>query len=384
MDPVYFEEYGEQIFNYSALQDKSEQQSLTRDEQKELLNSFASVPEPMMVDWLKRRQINYNLNAQLLALTREGVFSYFVLGLDDNDRYSRTRQELRRLMQSEPTLHGATFATFPGADQLGMILLTRAVNVLTNKKPFVAAIYAPGKGQETVPSYQGESVFTTVLNHVMAAGGYLIFSPERADMVLAVNTNVNGVTLEAASPANTYAKRPEITEFLAAITKQLPSTPVAVADIAFGNGADNSLMAEMIVQNLPGRLAAYSGWNTASNSIGFAIAQGMLAKDMSQSDRKKIISTRLLDDWAYQANIRQAIKRDFIIANGINEVRLDSNRSLVEAETTAKLRQFAAEKFGGFATPNFEARHPWDRMFEVQIVVPEPKKMTQHMQEKGN
>ncbi|KYZ76282.1 hypothetical protein AXX12_07530 [Anaerosporomusa subterranea] len=370
MDPAYFEEYGEQIFRYSALQDKSEQQSLTKDEQSEMASLFTAIPEPAMLDWLTRRQINYNINSQLLTLTREKVFSYFVLGLDDNDRYSRTRQELRGLLQAEPELYGATFATFPGADQLGMILLTRAVNLLKGYRPFVAAIYAPGIGKDTIPSYQGESVFISVLNHVSATGAYLIFSPERADMVLAVNTPTNGVTLEAASPVNIRAKRPETVEFVATINKQLQSTPVAVADIAFGNGADNSLMAEMAAQDIPRRLAAYSGWNTASNSIGFAIAQGLLAKEMPQSDRQNMVGLRLLDDWAYQANVRQEVKRDFIAARGIDEVHLGSGRSLVEAETTVKLKQFAAERFGAFAVPEFEARHPWDRMFEVQIVLP--------------
>jgi hypothetical protein len=370
MDPAYFEEYGEQIFRYSALQDMGDQQPLTKDEQLEMANLLSVVPESAMLDWLTRRQINYTINSQLLALTREKVFSYFVLGLDDNDRHSRTRLELRGLLQAESELYGATFSTFPGADQLGMILLTRAVNLLKGYRPFVAAIYAPGIGKDTIPSYQGESVFDSVLNHVSATGAYLIFSPERADMVLAVNTATNGVTLEAASPANVRAKRPETVEFVAAISKQLQSTPVAVADIAFGNGADNSLMAEMIAQDIPRRLAAYSGWNTASNSIGFAVAQGLLAKEMSESDRKNMLSVRLLDDWAYQANVRQEVKRNVIDAMEINGVHLGSSRSMVEAETSARLNRFAAEKFGTFSVPKFAAKHPWDRMFEVQIVFP--------------
>ncbi|MDU4961715.1 MAG: DUF4127 family protein [Sporomusaceae bacterium] len=369
VDPAYFEVYGEQIFRYSALQDKNEQQLLSKDEQLEMAGLFAALPEPVMIDWLTRRQINYDVNARLLTLTREKVFSYFVLGLDDNDRFSRSRQETRWLLQAEPELYGATFATFAGADQLGMILLTRAVNLLKGNRPFIAALYTPGIGKDTIPSYQGESVFVSVLNHVSAAGGYLIFSPERADMVLAVNTPANGVTLEAATAANRRDKRPETTELVAAIDRQLQHTPVAVADIAFANGADNSLMTELVAHGLPAKLAAYSGWNTASNSIGFAVAHGLLAKMMSPADRQHLLSVRLLDDWAYQANVRQTVKQDFVRPRGIDEVALGAGRSLVEARTTAGLRQFAAERFGDFSVPAFAAVHPWDRMFEVQIVL---------------
>ncbi len=368
MDPAYFEDYGEQLFRYSALQDKRDIEQLTRDEQLELAGAFASVPESVMVDWLARRQINYKINAQLLALTREQVFSHFILGRDDHERYSRTRLELRGLLKAEPALaSSSSFSTFSGADQLGLLLLTRAANVYRDYRPFVAAVYAPGVGKATIPSYQGESVFASVLNHVAAAGGFLIFSPENADLVLAVNTAENGMTREAPSPANTPVKRRETDAFVTTVEQQLAEKPVAVADIAFGNGADNALMAELINRDVVTRLAAYSGWNTASNSIGFAIAQGMLAPQMSQSDRLNLLAVRLLDDWAYQANVRQDVRR-FIAAKGITEVQLGSHRQQVEAETTARLNQFVSERFQRFSVPAFFARHPWERTFEVQIV----------------
>lgn len=371
MDAAYFEDFGEQLFRYSALQDKKEVEQLTKEEQQELAGAFAAVPESVMLDWLSRRQINYNINAQLLALTRERVFSYFVLGRDDHDRYSRTQLELRNLLKAEPTLaFSSIFSTFSGADQLGLILLTRAVNLYKSYRPFVAAIYAPGVGKATIPAYQGETVFTSVLNHVSAAGGYLIFSPQNADLVLAVNTAEDGITREAANPVNTSEKRSATDAFVTAIEKQLPAKPVAVADIAFANGSDNALLTEMMDRDVVTRLAAYSGWNTASNSIGFAIAQGMLTNSMSESDRLNLLKVRLLDDWAYQANVRQDIKH-LIAAKGIDEVFLQSHQLAVEAETTAQLNRFATERFTGFSVPVFTARHPWQRMFEVQIVLSE-------------
>lgn len=369
MDPAYFEHYGQQIFSYAGLRDKSEQQSLSPREQRDMANWFAVIPESAMLDWLTRRQKNFDVNSQLLSMTQEGLFSYFALGRDDNGRYSRTRQELRHLLQGRPSLSPAVFATFPGADQLGLVLLTRAANDLNGDRPLVAVAYAPGSGPATIPSYQGEQVSDSIFHQITAAGSYLTSSIERADLVLMVHTSANGETLEADSPRNKLTKRAETIEFAEQVAVISQSKRVAVADISFGNGADNTLLANLTRLHVPTRLAAYSGWNTASNTLGFAISQGILSSRMSDTARQGLLSVRLLDDWAYQANVRQSVKQEFIHPRGLNEVKLGASRSAVEADTTMQLKAFAAKNFGVFPVPEFRAEHPWDRMFEVHIIL---------------
>jgi hypothetical protein len=207
------------------------------------------------------------------------------------------------------------------------------------------------------------------LNHVFAAGGYLIRSTENADLVLAVNTPTDGITREAESGGNSR-HRHATDDFVTTVAKQLQSKPVAVADIAFGNGSDNSLMEELSRQGMTGRLAAYSGWNTASNTVGFAISQGLLAKQMSKEDRQDLLGVRMLDDWAYQANVRQAVRKELIYPQGWSEVRLGKGRLQAEVLTTEKLKQFVDNHFGSFTVAPFTARFPWDRLFETQIVFP--------------
>ena len=57
------------------------------------------------------------------------------------------------------------------------------------------------------------------------------------------------------------------------------------------------------------RLAAYNGWNTASNSVGYGIAQGVLSKYMTADAHRDMLTTQYLDNWAYQANVRDYIYR---------------------------------------------------------------------------
>ena len=57
-------------------------------------------------------------------------------------------------------------------------------------------------------------------------------------------------------------------------------------------------------------LAAYNGWNTADNAVGYAIAQGLIARDMSSEARSRLLRQRLIDDWFYQSNARRSISNE--------------------------------------------------------------------------
>ena len=70
-----------------------------------------------------------------------------------------------------------------------------------------------------------------------------------------------------------------------------------VADIRFGNGADNALIKTLFDKQLAYRLASYGGWNTAGNSLGFALAQGLLHKQLTPEARENLLNVRYLDDW---------------------------------------------------------------------------------------
>ena len=79
-----------------------------------------------------------------------------------------------------------------------------------------------------------------------------------------------------------------------------------MADVAYSNGADNGFMNELAKQGQLERLTAYNGWNTADNTVGFAICQGILTPQMSKPDAEKLMRIRVIDDWYYQANARRS------------------------------------------------------------------------------
>ena len=95
----------------------------------------------------------------------------------------------------------------------------------------------------------------------------------------------------------------------------------------------------------------YSGWNTTANSLGSLICAAkikFLAKDYNDKAFKKLQYIRFLDDWAYQANVRQ-LKPD---NNSINYLM-------------SGYEKIISEKLGLSFSVNYS--FPWNRLFEVEV-----------------
>ena len=369
-EPEYYRNYGADIFRYTLLKDKQEVEGLTRREKKEYAFLEQLIPQKSLRDWLGRRDKNFAANKQLIDLTKNNVFSYFVLGRDDNAPYSQTHLESRHLAEYGRALGKSQFQAMAGIDEIGMLLLTRAVNDLRSEMPFVYTRYNWGRGEFTVPSYSDERIRDSIEDAIYAAGGMAVRSPEKADLVLLVNTNPNGKTYEANDRANNGTPREGTTYFADIVSENVAKGyPVAIADIAYANGADNALMEELKNRGLLFKLKAYAGWNTATNSTGFVLGEGMLVKHMQNDDIDDLLLTRYLDDWAYQANVRNTMARQLTWLRGDGFYgSLDGKMQAVQYRSQRMLTRFVEENLPPMRTlEELSITFPWNRMFESDI-----------------
>ena len=369
-EPAYYRSYGSDIFRYTLLRDKAEVEGLTRREKKEQAFLEQLIPENDLADWLGRREKNFAANKTLISMTRANVFNYLALGRDDNAPYSQTHLESRHLAEAGSDLDVSRFQTMAGIDELGMLLLTRAVNTIRHETPFIYVRYNWGQGEFTVPAYSDEKISASIRSAVAAAGAIEIKAPEQADLVLVVNTNPNGRTYEANDRANDGTPR-EGTKYLADIITDYTSKgyPVALADIAYANGADNALMEELKKRGLLFRLRAYAGWNTPTNSTGFVLGEGLLTKHMRDDDVDQLLLTRYLDDWAYQANVRTIIARQLTWLRGDGVYgSLDTKKDAVAERSANMITRFAETNFPPFKSlEEIQVAFPWNRLFEADI-----------------
>lgn len=375
-EPAYYQGYGGDIFRYTALIDKQETDGLSRRERKELAFLTRLIPREAIDDWLSRHQKNFTVNQRLIDLARNGTFDYLALGRDDNAPYSQTHMESRKLSEYGSSLSASQFQAMAGIDEFAMLMLTRAVNDWTSSVPFVYVRYNYGKGGETVPAYSDEKISESIKSQVRAAGGYLVPTPERADFSLFVNTNPNGKTLEANARTNDEQPRDGTVYFADIVAESLAANrPTCVADIAYANGSDNALMELLKGRGLLFKLRAYAGWNTATNSAGFVLSQGMLATKMPDAALDRLLLVRYLDDWAYQANIRAFVARQlgWLRASG-SYADLGERRRAAEDRATRLVQRFAEDRMPPFEElGRLRLAFPWDRMFEADIRFDNPR-----------
>lgn len=369
VEPGYYEEFGPKIFRLSQLQDKEDQDgSLTYPEIQERQTLLAQIPNMVMQDWRTRRLMNFQTNKRLIRLCQNGVFHYLALGKDDDAPLSQTHMEARHLKYVGDGITENRFQILPGVDQVGLLLVTRAINEIRGEKPRVYPLFAPGVGGDTIPLYSDERAEDSVRNQILASGGVETSHLKKADLVLAVNTPENGVCLDSTANDNApYASRIN-REFATELAELETRKPVALADISYANGADNGFMLAMTDAKALLGLTAYSGWNTADNSIGYALSQGILGKQIRPEERERLLKTRLLDDWIYQANVRYRIslgidQHDFKLKYDLGKYY---NRIL--SGTSRLFRQYVEDEPTLKGTP-YTLEFPWNRMFEVDVRV---------------
>lgn len=88
-----------------------------------------------------------------------------------------------------PKVSPSRYGSFPGADQLALLLIARYHNDSNHQKPTFTVIYPLGRAENTVPSYENQPIGKTISEHIEAVGGTMA-GKNIPDIVLAVNTPI--------------------------------------------------------------------------------------------------------------------------------------------------------------------------------------------------
>ena len=375
-EPDYYGQYGTNIFQLTALLDKQEISKLNSKEKAYLAELQKQIPAEILNDWFARRKKNLSATKKLLDFTRDDIINFFIIGRDDNAPLCQTHRENRQLLAYMHNIPKTKAQSHAGIDEFAMLLLARAVNDLNCSLPFVNVQFNRGKGAKTVPHYSDEQIGDSIRDEIIIAGGMFVPNPNRADFVLYVNTDPKGETYELnnSCPPIPLTKKQEkyfsdnAKKFSAMVEDAVnQNLPVGIADIISANGSDNFLMAQLHDKNLLFKLQAYGGWNTATNTSGFAVGTGVLAKKMSRQSIDKLLAMRYLDDWAYQANVRTQIAAYLTKYPNSRQIYLhlgEHESEIVQLENKF-MQEFAAKNLPN--VKNFVVSNPWHRMFEFRI-----------------
>lgn len=330
-----------------------------------------SIPADVREDFAKRRLRNHVVNLTALQMRWDGVLSYLALTADDTAEFSAGSAEQqwfeywRKL--GAPTL---PVIGYPGADETGAVLMARAVLGATGNRPRVKVVAGNADLLELVPPYENGPIRESISRQINAAGGEQV-TDGPADMVLVIH-GPDPQRGDLGAIEAPLSDEVEVRRTVGAVQEALVcGVPVVLADVRYANGGDAMLVDSLAAEGLLGSLAAYGGWNTAGNALGGAIATGLAVVagtengSLNVKAQQEALRRRLLDDVAYQAQIR----RDLMLGPFQRSLGPVGPEALEEAseQTVRRMNEYltAWGISDGFSVS--EVRFPWKRSFEVDI-----------------
>jgi hypothetical protein len=418
-EKTYWAQHGRDLFRLSYLDDKVAVGDATATEAQERVALNGSVPADIVADYRTGRSRNHAINRLMLEWLADGTLDYVVIGQDDTVEYGWNIAESRALReQIRRDRLADRAAVYPGADELGSLLVAAMACRQAQFAPRVWPRYSGVNGPHAVTAYEDRPFEELLKAHLGPLGGSLAEGWDDADVILAVNAPGQAqaeawlqqvVRLGATPPpvleglgakdALTAVRHEmatvnrDIDEFARAIASDLArGCTLGVVDVAFVNGADLAL-AERLLASVPiGRLAAYGAWNTAGNSLGSALAQAVVRANVPDENSANdallahlsLLLIHLVDDYAFQTLVRTALLLEDLPELGVPPSfhRLpDDKLAEVEARLDRRLQPQVAELAGAFASHALldrdgahrrlghvgvsAPRLPWRRLFEI-------------------
>ena len=334
------------------------------------------VPRAVAHDVLQRRLRAHQANLAALELASEGVVEPLLLTSDDTAPEGLPRLERGWLEGWVQRLGlGERVHQHPGADEVASVLLARAVLGARGLAPRVAVRCAQPGGLSRVAPYEDRPVGETAAAQVWAAGARptAVDGAPPPDLALLVHPPAAEGGDWALDPPSALDERAAAATADAVAAALDAGVPVALADCAHANGADPALVAALARRGLLGGLASFAGWNTAGNSLGSALAAGLLVGDERAGDvetaRERLLVTRLAEDHAYQSRERSRL-RARLAALGRSDPSPDGHADL--CDDLASTLDAALAELGDPLLARWrvtDASIPWGRSFHVQATV---------------
>ena len=364
--------------------------SVDEDEMERLRGEF---PPDDLEKYLAHFDESTALASMLIELTEEGVLTRLILGQDDGEEYSvgnLKKKELAALLAQKHIAQERAMIVH-GADEIALSMLARlSVDELRTRggaAPRIALRYARADMADMIFPFMAVSNDVTAREKIAMLGAALAENGTSSDLTLLISAGDSGAdTLGTRAPAAAAVK-----DMLAA------GTHVALVDLSRHFHAEETLLPILVEKNVPvNALAAYAGWNTASNAIGTALAQAVLyhcaiERATTTEERTRaayanlaFLTGRIAEDEFYLKETIDRVNDTLRNAGYRNTADLDLTRNwrwandLLANDLSHRIRSY--ESTAAFRAPlvqnnmrlravrsNITAYYPWPRTFEIRL-----------------
>lgn len=333
------------------------------------------VDAALVRDFELRRLRNHLVNLETLALHERGDLDTLAITADDTAPHSAGSAEqvwLRHWRRALPG--GRTVMMYPGADEVGAVLVARAL--VTGGPGGAAPVFSVACGEpdglDRVPNFENLPLIHSVRRQVDAAGCTVGADGGPHDIVLVVHApDPHRGDCFGSHPYSDPAAVERTVELIRAALED--DRPVALADVRFSNGGDPLLVERLTEEGLLLALSSYGGWNTAGNTIGGVVAQaaarwvGAWTGSLDPAEAERALLTRILDDCAYQSVIRPALHDD-VFSGAIGPVDEETQR-VARERIVAGLQEYLVRIAPSSRWRVAAVDLPWARSFEIALTL---------------
>lgn len=380
------------LMKYSRLLGRLAREKNPRDEDLSALDDLrASISAENLAQY-ERLFANYaDFGQRLISLAENGTLDRLVIGQDDSEPNSIPNLVLHKfseLLAAKGISENRVFLA-QGADELALSILAADEAQRDGFSPRVALIYNDPSTPDRVLPYMGATLEKTAREKIRFTRGTIAASPETADFTLYISANDKATAntrKAAAATINTLLDN---------------KRAVALVDLAEHLRLDETLLPVLVENKTPiHMLAAYAGWNTASNSVGTAVAHAVLlqiAQRRAQTENDALsvaaahisfLDGRFLEDCYYLKDVVDHLNYSLEKCGAQNGRGLEYNynyplgslllETAIENRRTCLVHTAAYQTPFTFKTENATlhlratdftatARFPWPRTFEIDL-----------------
>lgn len=365
-EPNYYEQCGREIFLTGQVKHKLQAGLISQQQADSLLQQYLPKCGKFLQDFEHRRAVNLQALIHLLDIAKENL-EYLIVPQDDSAPYGYTALD-REVVKKEIAKRNLEVANYPGADEVGMTLVARAVTEREGVNLKVKCIYADENAKNLIPLYEDRQLGKTVLCQLQAANCSVV--EQGQDITLFLNYPAANQVHAGETPTESYSQR-NLPQFCDKIAQTVQNKQIAaVADGAYGNGGDIEFLKTLCNKTSLFALSAYAGWNTSSNTLGTAICQAVVVCVFGKNDNQnRFLAERYFEDVGYCAHTRAKICRDCLPSMGLNYFDAGQKNGEVAKLVEQEILQFMQNNFPE-VTNNYTidcCQMPWKRMFEVAL-----------------
>ncbi len=327
----------------------------------------AEIGQPTLDAYFATRARNYAVDRLLIEEQDAGTIDRLVLGQDDAGPVGLHVREVRALEAYAASSGREGTAIEPGADELGMALVARALANEARWTPKVAIRYSTPSGASYQDPLEFAPVAATLERLITLCGG--VHDDLQPDLVLDVRVPQTTAEMDAA--------------FLNQMDDDLRARrPIALADLSFEQSyaAQRSFAQTLLNSGRASHLDSYSSWNTAANTVGTALAEAIAAGAGRRTGTYDALAhrtftfMRFVDDVDFHVGVRPDLNR-WLDAAGVGDhtFLLPAVAAAASARNRALLWNAAqstlVQLYPGLHIAAMNVTLPWGRTFETAIDV---------------